>query len=264
MIQSITSMKNAFDLNGKNALITGGNRGLGFGIAIAMAQSGANIAIFCRDSIKAKEALTELEQYGGKYESFSCDIADIKNVRKAVAKGYESFGNFDILVNNAGISCFNELLNMDEDLSDWYNVVNTDLNGTVHMTYEVGKRMRDAEKGGSIINITSNASFIVNKTQPMSPYSSAKAAANHFTRCMAVELGKYDIRVNAIAPGFTNSELSKFIPKDEFSYIINQMPVGRFGEPIEVGAMAVYLASPASAQVTGSVQVIDGGYMLSC
>jgi len=263
MIQSITGIKNAFDLSGKNALITGGNRGLGLGIADAMAQSGANVAIFCRDGAKAKEAVAGLAPNGGKYESFSCDIADMKSVRKAVAEGYDSFGSFDILVNNAGISCFNELLNMDEDLSDWYNVLNTDLNGTVHMTYEVGKRMRDAGKGGSIINITSNAAFIVNKTQPMSPYHSAKAAANHFTRCMAVELGKYDIRVNAIAPGFTNSELSKFIPKDQFTYIINQMPAGRFGEPIEVGAMAVYLASPASAQVTGAIMVIDGGYMLS-
>ena len=264
MIPSITSIKNAFDLSGKNALVTGGNRGLGMGIALAMAQSGANIAIFCRDSAKAKEAVSELAPNGGHYESFSCDISDMKSVRKAVSEGYEAYGNFDILVNNAGISCFNELLNMDEDLTDWYNVVNTDLNGTVHMTYEVGKRMRDAGKGGSIINITSNAAFIVNKTQPMSPYHSAKAAANHFTRCMAVELGKYNIRVNAIAPGFTNSELSKFIPENELSYIINQMPARRFGEPIEVGAMAVYLASPASAQVTGAIMVIDGGYMLSC
>ena len=132
------------------------------------------------------------------------------------------------------------------------------------MTYEVAKRMRDAKKGGCIINITSNAAFIVNTTQAMSPYSSAKAAANHFTHCMAVELGKYDIRVNAIAPGFTNSELSKFIPKDQYAYINQQMPLHRFGEPIEVGALAVYLASSAAAQVTGTVQVIDGGYILSC
>ena len=92
----------------------------------------------------------------------------------------------------------------------------------------------------------------------------AKAAVCHFTHCMAVELGKYDIRVNAIAPGFTNSELSKFIPKDMFTYINNQMPLGRFGEPIEIGALAVFLASPAAAQITGTVQVIDGGYILSC
>jgi len=243
MIQPITDMKKAFDLSGKTAVITGGNRGLGFGIASAMAQQGANIAILCRDAAKAAEAIAELKPLGGKYESF---------------------GGIDILVNNAGISCLNELLDMDEELSDWYAVINTDLNGTVHMTYEVAKRMRDAGKGGCIINVSSNAAYIVNKTQSMSPYSSAKAAVNHFTHCMAVELGKYDIRVNAIAPGFTNSELSKFIPKDKFDYINNQMPLGRFGEPIEIGALAVYLASPAAAQITGTVQVIDGGYILSC
>lgn len=264
MIQPITGMKKAFDLSGKNALITGGNRGLGKAIALAMAEQGANIAIVCRDNAKAKETLGELRQYGGKYESFPCDITDLKTVRKTVAEVYGSFGHIDILVNNAGVSCVSELLDMDQELTDWYNVLNTDLNGTVHMTYEVGKRMRDAGKGGSIINITSNAGLIVNKTQAMSPYSSSKAAANHFTRCMAVELGKHDIRVNAIAPGFTNTDLSEFIPKDQFDYIINQMPARRFGEPVEVGAMAVYLASPAAAQVTGAVLVIDGGYMLSC
>lgn len=264
MIPSITTMKDAFSLKGQNAIITGGNRGLGLAIASAFAQQGANVAIFCRDAKKAQEAIEELKPFGGKYESFSCDVADLKSVRKAVDEAYASFGNFDILVNNAGTSCVSELLDMDEDLSDWYNVVNIDLNGTVHMTYEVGKKMRDAGKGGSIINIASNAAFIVNKTQPMSPYSSSKAAVVHFTHCMACELGKHNIRVNAICPGFTNTDLSRFIPKDQFDYINNQMPLGRFGEPIEVGALAVFFASPAAAQITGTAQVIDGGYILSC
>ena len=118
MIQPITSMQDAFSLKGKNALITGGNRGLGFGIAVAMAQVGANIAILCRDSKKAEEALAELSQYGGKYESFSCDVTDLTSVRRAVVEVYESFENIDILVNNAGVSCVNELLDMDEELTD--------------------------------------------------------------------------------------------------------------------------------------------------
>lgn len=264
MIQPITSMEHAFELTGKNALITGGNRGLGLACATAMAQVGANIAIFCRDQAKAAEAVDSLKQYGGTYKAYSCDVTSLPSVRSAVAAAYADFGNFDILVNDAGVSCVSELLDMDENLTDWYKVLNTDLNGTVHMTYEVGKRMRDAGKGGCIINMTSNAGFIVNKTQAMSPYSTAKAGANHFTHCMACELGKYDIRVNAIAPGFTNTDLSHFIPKDQFEYINNQMPLGRFGEPIEVGALAVYLASPAAAQITGTVTVIDGGYILSC
>ena len=264
MISPITSMKNAFRLDGKNAVITGGNRGLGLGIGLAMAECGANIAILCRDRKKAEEALEQLKPYGGHYAAFDCDVCNLDSVRAAAAKVEEEFGNVDILVNNAGVTCVSELLDMDEKLTDWYNVLNTDLNGTVHMTYVFGKLMRDAGKGGAIINIASNAAFIVNKTQAMSPYSSAKAAVCHFTHCMAVELGKYNIRVNAIAPGFTNSELSQYIPKDMFDYINNQMPLGRFGEPIEIGALAVFFASPAAAQITGTVQVIDGGYILSC
>ncbi len=264
MIQPIKNMADAFSLKGKNAVITGGNRGLGFGIAEAYAQCGANICILCRDRKKADEALAELAQYGTKCVVYDCDVTDMKSVLAVADKVTAEFGDVDILVNNAGTSCRTELLDMDEELTDWYNVLNVDLNGLVHMTYAFGKKMRDAGKGGSIINITSNAAFIVNKTQAMSPYSSSKAAANHFTHCMACELGKYNIRVNAIAPGFTNTELSRFIPEDMFTYINNQMPLGRFGEPIEIGALAVYLASPAAAQVTGTVQVIDGGYILSC
>ncbi|MBQ8974928.1 MAG: SDR family oxidoreductase, partial [Oscillospiraceae bacterium] len=199
MIEPIKTMKNAFDLTGKNAVITGGNRGLGFGIATAMAQQGANVAILCRDRAKAKQAIEELSRYGGRYMSFDCDVTDMKSVLSAADTVTAQFGQVDILVNNAGVSCVSELLDMDEELTDWYNVVNTDLNGTVHVTYAFGRKMRDAGAGGCIINVTSNAAFIVNKTQSMSPYSSAKAAVNHFTHCMAVELGKYNIRVNAFA-----------------------------------------------------------------
>jgi NAD(P)-dependent dehydrogenase (short-subunit alcohol dehydrogenase family) len=120
-------MKNAFDLTGKNAIVTGGNRGLGQGCAIALAQSGANVAILCRDEETGLKTVEDLKQYGGKYEYFHCDITDIKEVRVAVAAVYASFGNIDILINNAGVSCLKDLLDMDEDLSDWYHVVNCDL-----------------------------------------------------------------------------------------------------------------------------------------
>lgn len=256
-------MKGAFDLTGKNVLITGGNRGLGQGCALAMAQCGANIAIVCRDQPTAQATTAQLEAYGGKYAWFLCDISDLKGVRRTVEEVYGQFGPIDVLVNNAGVSCLTDLLDMDEELSDWYHVVNTDLNGTVHMTYEVGKRMRDRGAGGSIINITSMSGQIVNKAQHMSPYNTAKAAVNHFTRCMAVELGKYNIRVNAIAPGYTNSELSHFIPEDAYAAIIDQMPLRRFGEPLEIGAAAVYLASPAAGQITGHIHLVDGGYTLA-
>jgi len=264
MIPSITTMEGAFSLAGKNAIVTGGNRGLGAAVAKAFAEQGANVAIFCRDQKKAAETIEELKPFGGKYESFSCDVTDIESCRAAVAKMVESFGGIDILVNNSGVTIVGGFLDQPEDLSDWYKVLNVDLNGTVHMTYIVGNIMREAGKGGCIINMTSNAGFMVNYGQPMSGYSSSKAAANHFTHCMAVELAPYDIRVNGIAPGFTNTELSQFIPEDVVSRVTVQTVTRRFGEPIEVGALAVYLASPAAAQMTGHIAVIDGGYMLRC
>ncbi len=264
MIPSITSMDGAFSLEGKNALVTGGNRGLGGAIASAFAHQGANVAIFCRDQAKAAEKIEELGQYGGKYEAYSCDVSDLLNVRETVAKAWEDFGGFEILVNNAGVAAVGDLVDMDESLDDWYRVLNTDLNGIVHMTYEVAKRMRDAGKGGSIINITSNAGFMVNHLGATPAYSTAKAAANHFTHCMASELSKYDIRVNAIAPGYTETDLGANMPQFLADHIQDQTVTGRQGKPIEVGALAVYLASPAAAQVTGEISVIDGGYMLRC
>jgi NAD(P)-dependent dehydrogenase (short-subunit alcohol dehydrogenase family) len=264
MIPAITSMKGAFDLTGKNAIVTGGNGGIGLGIATAMAQSGANVAILCRNMQKAENALKELNSIGGKYEAFPCDVTDLNSVRKAVAAVYESFGQIDILVNNAGVATNAPFLEMDDELSEYYRVIATDLNGMVNMTFEVAKRMAKAGKGGSIVNITSNAGVMVNKGMHIWPYSTAKAGANHFTHCMAVELGPHDITVNAIAPGFIRAGLTANPPPEMVKMITDQQPLDRLGEALEVGALAVFLASPAAASITGTVNLIDGGYVLSC
>lgn len=264
MNEAITSMKGAFDLSGKNAIVTGGNGGLGLGIARAMAEAGANIAIFCRNIGKAEEALKTLLPFGGRYEIFACDVSDLGSVRKAVSEVYESFGTVDILVNNAGVSTKCPFLEMDERLGEWHRVLNTNLHGMVHMTFEVAKRMRKAGSGGSIINVTSQSALTVHKQAHNSPYCASKAAGNHFTRCMAVELGPYGIRVNAIAPGYIRAGLTADPPPEFEAFIIAQQALGRLGEALEVGALAVYLASPAAASVTGTIQIIDGGYLLSC
>jgi NAD(P)-dependent dehydrogenase (short-subunit alcohol dehydrogenase family) len=264
MIEAINSMKGAFDLTGKNAIVTGGNGGLGLGISRAMAEAGADIAILCRNIKKAEEAVKTLLPFGGRYEIFACDVSDLGSVRKAVSAVYESFGRIDILVNNAGVATKCPFLDMDEQLGEWYRVLKTNLHGMVHMTYEVGKRMRDAGRGGSIINVTSQSAFTVHKHAHNSPYCSSKAAGNHFTHCMAVELGPYDIRVNAIAPGYIRAGLTADPPPEFEASILAQQALGRLGEALEVGALAVYLASPAAASVTGTIQIIDGGYLLSC
>jgi len=262
MINPIVSTEKAFSLEGKNAIVTGGNAGIGLAAATAFAQNGANVAILCRNMEKAKSALDELAQYGGKYESFSCDVKDLKSVRKAVSEVYESFGNIDILVNNSGISHLQELLDMNDDFAIWHDIMDTNLNGLVYMTYEVCKRMRDAGRGGSVINISSIAAVMTIGTMPMAPYYASKAAVDHLTRSLAMEFAKYDIRVNAIQPGFARTDLARHIPQEKFEKITSMIPLGRWGEPIEVGAMALYFASPASAHVTGTSLTIDGGYML--
>jgi len=262
MIPFISSMKNAFDLTGKNAVITGGNGGIGLGIGKAMAECGANIAIFCRNMEKAANALKELEAYGGKYRAYSCDVTVPESVRLAVEAACAEFGEINILVNNSGIGAGGRLLETDRSLDPWRQTVETDLIGMFQVTYEVGLRMRDAGKGGCIINITSNAGNIVNRGVSLTPYAAAKAGGNRFTKSMAVELGEYDIRVNAIAPGFTRAGFGA-TPSPMIDELVNmQQPLKRQGEAIELGATAVFLASPAAAHITGEVITVDGGYSL--
>ena len=264
MIPFITSMKQAFDISGKNAIITGGNGGIGLGIAKAMAEMGANVAIFCRNMEKAENALKELNAIGGKHQVFACDITKMDSVRKAVAEAYAAYGNIDFLVNNSGIGGGGKLLDQDADLVNWQATIETDLIGMAHMIHEVGKRMRDSGKGGSIVNITSNAGVIVNKDLDMSAYAAAKAGANRFTKTMAWELGEFDIRVNAIAPGFIHAGFGAN-PSPIINKLVDaQQPLKRMGEAIEIGALAVYLCSPAAANLTGEVIVLDGGYTLAC
>jgi len=182
----------------------------------------------------------------------------------AVDSACNDFGDIEILVNNSGVAGGGKFLDMERDFSAWNVVIDTDLTGMAHVTYAVGRHMREAGKGGSIINITSNAGAIVNKGIHISPYAAAKAGANHFTRCMAVELGEHDIRVNAIAPGFTHAGFGADPGPHLLKLVNDQQPLKRMGEAIEIGALAVFLAAPASAHITGEVITVDGGYTLSC
>ena len=262
----INSMNGAFSLAGKNAIVTGGNRGIGLGIAEAFAQQGANVAICCRDEEKANQVIADFRQkYAGKFEFYRLDVMsreDCKDVSLAVAG---DFGGIDILVNNSGIKTSGALLEMDESLESWETCIDVDLNGVFRMCYFAGKIMRDAGKGGRIINITSNAGDTVNKPNTMGAYSAAKAGANWLTKNLAYELAEYGIRVNAIAPGYTMTRvLDESAPLPQtLSAVLPKIPVGRFGKPIEIGALAVYLASDASDLMTGAVLTIDGGYSLA-
>jgi NAD(P)-dependent dehydrogenase (short-subunit alcohol dehydrogenase family) len=263
MIPPIKNMTDAFSIKGQNVVITGGNRGIGLGISIAYAQSGANVAILCRGKESGARAVEELKSYGTDCFFISCDVGDALSVKAAASEVFKRFPHIDVLVNNAGISTVCKFLD-DKDLAEWNRVINTNLNGPAHTIYEFVPQMIRDGKGGSVINISSigGQSLGGALTHPMAPYHASKAALDMFTRNMAIEFGEYGIRVVGIAPGPTHSDLDQYLPKDAFEKIENLMPMRRFGEPIEIGALCVYLSSPAGCQVTGTVLVHDGGMLL--
>ncbi len=263
----IETMKDAFSLQGKVVLITGGNKGIGAGISRAMAQSGAHVAIMCRNRESAQKTLEELKAFGGSHRFYAGDVTRQEDARRVVAEVVKDYGKLDILVNDAGIATPFDAMEDTEDLSGWYRVLDVDLNGTFLMCHYAGLQMKK-QGYGRIINITSNSSRIVNIPQKSCSYNAAKAAADQLTKCLAYEWAQYGIRVNAIAPGYTATDLVVGVPdegetKGWTDYWLKQTPTGRFGKPIEIGAAAVFLASEAADQITGAVLTIDGGYMLA-
>jgi len=263
MILPIKSMKDAFSVKGLNVVVTGGNRGIGLGISHAYAESGANVAVLCRGAESGRLAVEGLKQYGTDCFFVHCDVGDATSVKAAAHEVFQRFGGVDALVNNAGVSTVGRFLD-DKDLAEWHRVVNVNLNGPAHTIQAIVPRMIEAGKGGSVINISSIGGQALGgaRTHPMPPYHASKAALDMFTRNMAVEFGDYGIRVNAVAPGPTHSDLDKDLPPDAFEKISSQMPMHRFAEPIEIGALCVFLSSPAATQITGTVVVHDGGMLL--
>lgn len=263
MNEAITNLKNPMDLHGKSAIVTGGNRGIGFGVATALSQRGAQVAILCRNDEDGRAAAEKLNADGGKAVSVHCDITDTESVKAAVAAAWERFGRVDILVNNAGVSLRKPFIELDDDMHEFSSVVDVNLVGTARMSLACAKRMADAG-GGCIINITSVGGFICNSAEhmPMSGYSASKAALNHMTRSLAVELRRYNIRVNGVAPGPTHSDLDAMMSDEMRDTVASNTCSGRFGAPLEVGAMCAYLASDEAAQIDGSVIAVDGGIIV--
>ena len=258
----ITSMTNAFDVSGKNVVVTGGNRGIGKGISVAFAQSGANVLILCRDTQSGQKAVEEISQYGGKHNCIKCDVADMESVKTAVKKIYEHFDHVDVLINNAGVSTTVPFLD-ENGLDEWHRVINTDLHGVANIIHQIAPKMRDKGLGGSIINISSIGGQRVSNSRHHhhAPYNAAKAGLDIFSRYLAVVLGDDGIRVNVIAPGPTHSDLDKDLPPASIETIEKDLPAHRFGEPIEIGALCVFLSSQAGNQITGCIYAHDGGLL---
>jgi len=247
-----------FDLKGEKAIVTGGGQGLGKEMALALAEAGADVAVAQRHVEVAEKAAEEIRKLGRDSIAMKVDVSKAADVQSMVEVAKDRFGKIDILINNAGIGQGISALDMTEE--DWDRMMDIHVKGTFLCSQMVGREMVKQKKG-SIINISSMSAFIVNRPQGQAHYNTAKAAIAHLTKSLAAEWAKYNIRVNAIAPGYirtpmTAGALSAKIA-DEW---LSMSPMGRVGEPYELKGLALFLASKASSFVTGSVILVDGGY----
>jgi NAD(P)-dependent dehydrogenase (short-subunit alcohol dehydrogenase family) len=249
-----------FNLSGRNAVITGGGRGIGLRCADALAEAGAHVVIADSDTDIAQEGLRFLSNKGHSAESVLLDVTDSRAVTGAAKKLVKSLERVDILICNAGIARTGTPA---EDVADehWLNVLDVNLNGVFWCCRAFGRHMLAAGRG-SIVNVGSMSGFIVNRPQPQSYYNASKAAVHHLTKSLAAEWAPRGLRVNAVAPTYINTPLNKFVESDpEMGAMwLGGTPMGRLGEPEEVASVVLFLASDAASLLTGSVILVDGGY----
>ncbi len=253
-------MTSPFFLAEKVAIITGASSGLGRHFAVALARAGAKVALGARRVDRLQEVVAEIEGFDGRALAVALDVTDGDSVREAVAAAETELGPISILVNNAGVSGgAKRALEVEE--AEWLSVIDVNLNGVWRMAQEVAKHMVRLGHGGSIINI---ASMLGLAAVPYIPaYCASKAAVVNLTRALAVELARHDIRVNAIAPGYFESEMTHdFLGSAEGRSMIDQIPQRRSGNPAELDGALMLLASDASSYMTGSVITVDGGHTL--
>ncbi|MGA2371887.1 MAG: glucose 1-dehydrogenase [Candidatus Korobacteraceae bacterium] len=248
-----------FDLTGRVAVVTGGNGGIGRSIALGLAEAGAAVAVFARNEEKNQRVLSELKATGAPSLAMRVDVSNRAALEPALDKVESELGPISILVNNAGIvSLSGGVLN--EKPEDWDSVIETQLNA-VFLLSKLSARSMVNHKTGKIINIGSMYSYFGSGLVPS--YSAAKGAIVQLTKSMAIELAPYNIQVNAIAPGWIETDMTGPVHtmplNDE---ILARTPAGRWGQPEEVAGTAVYLASRASDFVTGSTIRVDGGYAI--
>jgi 2-deoxy-D-gluconate 3-dehydrogenase len=250
---------NTFDLTGRVAVVTGGNGGIGRAIALGLGAAGAKVAVLGRNETKNQRVLSELKALGIPSIAVSLDVTNRPGLEPALRQVGSELGEIDILVNNAGnVSLSGGVLN--ETAEDWDNVIDTQLNAVFLLSKLAAKSMTN-RKGGKIINIASMYSFFGSGLIPS--YAAAKGAIVQLTKSMAIELAPHHIQVNAIAPGWIETDMTapvKSMPLN--AEILSRTPAGRWGQPDEVAGTAVFLASRASDFVTGITIPVDGGYSI--
>ena len=244
-------------LKNKSVIITGGSRGIGKAIAEKFAQNGANLAITCiKITDEALELVKNIESLGVKAKVYESDASDFESALKLAENVFNDFGSIDVLVNNAGITKDNLLLRMSEE--DFNDVMKVNMNSVFNNTKAVLRQMLK-QKNGSIINLSSVVGVKGNAGQ--SNYSSSKAAIIGFTKSVALELGSRNIRCNAIAPGFIETEMTKALQQDQINEWAESIPLKRSGKPEDVANTSLFLASDMSSYITGQVMNVCGGML---
>ena len=245
-------------LKGKTAVVTGGSRGIGRAIALQLAEKGANIVVnYTSNHTAAQEVVRQIEEMGVSGKAVKADVSNSEEVENLVNEVLNTFGSIDILINNAGITRDNLIIRMTEQEFD--DVINTNLKGAFLCTKSISKVMIK-QKSGKIINVSSVVGIIGNAGQ--SNYAAAKAGIIGFTKSMAKELAKRGINVNAIAPGFIETDMTSKLSdkvKEEFA---KNIPLMRAGKPEDIAKAVLFLASEYSDYITGQVINIDGGMVM--
>lgn len=249
-----------YDLTGKTAVVTGSGQGIGFEVAGVLAAAGANVVIADLKQEICDEAVKKLEAEGLRALGVATNVASGESVAQMVDTAVKRFGSLDILVNNAGVTVPESPI-FDVTEKDWDFVHNVDLKGLYFTSQVVAKKMKELEKGGRIVNLCSAAGIMTPKY--VSVYGAAKAGVAHLTKIMSKEWARWGIHVNAVAPGYVNTDMIKGMLEDEknASVVLKSIPMRRYGEVKDVAGVILFLVTEASDYLTGIIIPIDGGMM---